>query len=374
MARKNDRRILSGVAVILCIVLFCAQDNTVQAQIKGRMKTYTISGSVGLSGVLMKGLPGDPVITDQNGFYNKVVDYGWKGTVTPSMEGYSFEPPNKTYSKVTSDQSQDFTAKVIQFVISGKTDMEGVVMNGLPSNPITGGDGSYKAVVDYGWSGAVMPTKEGYIFTPPQKQYSDVKRDQINQNYKGALITFTISGYAGADGVVMNGLPGNPVSRKDGNYSATVVFGFSGTVTPTKEGYTFDPPEMQYTDIIGAQTNQNYTAVISTFTISGTAGMEGVEMKGLPGDPVTDENGYYIAAVDYAWSGTVTPTKAGYTFKPATISYSRVIIERDDQNYIPTLITLTIAGTTGLDGVVMEGLPGNPVTSGGGLYLSLIHI
>jgi len=369
MARKNDRRILSGVAIILCIVLFCAPDSSVQAQIKGRKKTYTISGSVGLSGVVMKGLglPGDPVITDQNGFYSKVVDWGWKGTVTPSMEGYTFEPPNKTYTKVTSDQSQDFTAKVITFIISGKTD-EGVVMNGLPGDPITGSDGVYSAIVNYNWSGTVMPTKEGYIFTPPQKSYTSVKRDQINHNYKGALITFTISGYAGAEGVEMKGLPGNPVSRKDGSYSATVVFGFSDTVTPTKEGYTFDPPEMQYTDLIGAQTNQNYTAVISTFTISGTAGMEGVEMKGLPDDPVTDENGYYSATVDYAWSGTVRPTKAGYTFKPATMSYSRVISERDDQSYSPTLITLTIAGTTGMDGVVMEGLPDNPVTSGGGLY------
>jgi hypothetical protein len=373
MARKNNGRILSGVAIILCIVLFCAPDSSVQAQIKGRMKTYTISGSVGLSGVVMKGLPGDPVITDQNGYYDKVVDYGWKGTVTPSMEGYTFEPQNRTYSKVTSDQSgQDYTAIVITFTISGKTDMEGVVMNGLPGNPITGSDGIYSAIVNHNWSGMVMPSKEGYIFTPPQKQYTSVKRDQINQNYKGALITFTISGYAGAEGVVMKGLPGNPVSGKDGNYSATVEFNWSGTVTPTKEGYTFDPPEMQYTDLIGAQTNQSYTAVISTFTISGTAGMEGVEMKGLPGDPITNENGYYSATVDYAWSGTVRPTRAGYTFKPATMTYSRVISERDDQSYSPTLITLTISGTTALDGVVMEGLPGNPVTSGGGLYSATV--
>ena len=373
MARKNDGRILSGVAIILCIVLFCAPDTTVQAQIKGRMKTYTISGSVGLSGVEMKGLPEGPVITDQNGFYSATVNYGWKGTVTPSMEGYTFEPPNIAYSKITSDQSsQDYNAKVITFIISGKTDIEGVVMNGLPGNPITGSDGVYKAAVDYNWSGTVIPTKEGYIFTPPQKAYSPVNRDQINQNYTGALITFTISGYAGAEGIVMNGLPGNPVSSKDGLYSATVKFGWSGTVTPAKEGYTFDPPNMQYTDIINAQTNQNYTAEISTFTISGTAGMEGVEIKGLPGDPVTDENGYYSATVDYAWSGTVRAIKPGYTFEPATMSYSRVTSDRENQGYSPTMITLTISGTTGMDGVVMEGLPGNPVTSGGGKYSVIV--
>ncbi len=367
MARKNDRRILSSVAIILCIVLFCAPDTTVQAQIKGRMKTYTISGSIGLSGVEMKGLPEGPVIT-QNGFYSATVNYGWKGTVTPSMEGYTFEPPNITYSKITGDQSQDFTAEVITYIISGKTDIEGVLMNGLPGNPITGSDGVYKAAVDYNWSGTVIPTKEGYIFTPPQKPYSPVKRNQVNHNYTGALITFTISGYAGAEGIVMNGLPGNPVSRKDGLYSTTVKFGWSGTVTPTKEGYTFDPPNMQYTDLINGQTNENYTAEILTFTISGTAGMEDVEIKGLPGDPVTDENGYYSTTVDYAWSGTVRATKPGYTFLPASMSYSRVTSERENQSYSPKQITLTISGTTGMDGIVMEGLPGNPVTSGGGKY------
>jgi type II secretory pathway component GspD/PulD (secretin) len=370
MARKNNGRILSGGVLLICIALFCPPDTSVQAAIKGRMITYTISGSVGLSGVEMKGLPDGPVITDQNGFYSTTVDYGWKGTVTPSMEGYTFEPASRPYSKVTSDQSsQDYTAQVITFTISGKTDLDGVVMNGLPGNPITGSDGTYQATVEYGWSGTVIPTKEGYKFTPDQKPYTAIKNNQTNQNYKGVVITFAISGSAGAEGVVMKGLPGNVVSKRDGTYSATVDYGWSGTVTPTKEGYTFEPSTLEYSNLMGPQTNQMYTATISTFTISGTAGMDGVEMKGLPGAAVfTDATGYYSATVDYGWSGTVTPQKAGYTFEPATSSYSRIISNRDEQNYSPTLITLTISGSTGMEGVTMEGLPGNPVTSSGGLY------
>jgi len=40
----------------------------------------------------------------------------------------------------------------------------------------------------------------------------------------------------------------------------------------------------------------------------------GVVMNGLPGQPVTDENGCYGEIVDAGWLGTVVPEKAGYTF------------------------------------------------------------
>jgi hypothetical protein len=369
MARKNIGRVLSDGVIVLCVViLLCALNISVQAAIEGKAITYTISGSVpGLGGVTMKGLPNNPV-TDENGNYSDTVKYGWSGTVTPVKAGYTFEPANRSYPKVTSDQSnQDYTATLKTFVISGTTRMEGVVMNGLPGNPITGSDGTYRATVDYDWSGTVTPTKVGYIFTPASKPYSAVTRNQMNQDYRGTLITFTISGSAGVAGAVMNGLPGNPTTSANGIYSATVEYGWSGTVRPTKDGYTFEPEEMSYSDLIGAQANQDYTANVMTFTISGTAGMDGVEMQGLPGAAVfTDVSGYYSATIDYGWSGTVKPIKAGYTFEPATMNYTKLTSERTNQDYSPKVITLTISGSVGMEGVTMDGLPGNPVTGGGG--------
>jgi len=375
MARKNIGRVLSDGVIVLCIVIsLCALNISVQAAIEGKAITYTISGSVpGLSGVTMKGLPNNPV-TDENGYYSDTVKYSWNGTVTPEKDGYTFEPANRTYPKVTSDQSnQDYTATLKTFVITGTTRMEGVVMEGLPGNPITGSDGTYRAIVDYNWSGTVRPTKVGYIFTPTSKPYSAVTRDQMNQDYRGTLITFTISGSAGVEGALMNGLPGNPTSGVNGIYSATVEYGWSGTVRPTKDGYTFVPEELTYSDLIGAQANQDYTANVMTFTISGTAGMDGVEMNGLPGAAVfTDVSGYYSATVEYGWSGTVRPVKAGFTFEPATMNYTKLTSERTNQDYSPKVITLTISGSVGLDGVTMDGLPGNPVTSGGGLYSTTV--
>jgi hypothetical protein len=366
MARKKIGRILSGGAIVLCVFLFCTVD--VGAQFVAQEITYTISGSTGVSGVTMKGLPNQPV-TDENGFYTATVKYGWKGTVTPMKEGYNFEPRSKSYQEVTDNMNnEDYAGTPITFTISGKAGMEGVEMSGLPGNPITGSDGSYSATVEYGWKGTVTPIKEGYKFTPSNKGYPPVKSNKTTENYTVEPVTLIISGTTGLEGVVMNGLPDNPVTRKDGVYLVKVNYDWSGTVTPTKEGYDFEPVEQQYSNVIVDQTFQNYTATVLSFEISGTAGMEGVEMKGLPGNPVTDENGYYTVVVDYGFSGTITPTKAGYTFEPASMTYTKVNSERVDQSYRPTMITLTISGTTKMDGVEMNGLPGNPITGTDGSY------
>jgi hypothetical protein len=49
--------------------------------------------------------------TDQQGYYNLIVDYGWSGIVTPQKYGCVFEPSSRTYNLITTDISnQDFTA------------------------------------------------------------------------------------------------------------------------------------------------------------------------------------------------------------------------------------------------------------------------
>ncbi len=77
--------------------------------------TLAISGTITdgvnpVQGVGMNGLPGT-VTTDASGFYSGAVNYGWSGTVTPSLTGYTFIPVSRTYGSVTSSQAgQDFTA------------------------------------------------------------------------------------------------------------------------------------------------------------------------------------------------------------------------------------------------------------------------
>ncbi|MGB8285086.1 MAG: hypothetical protein WCE22_00040, partial [Candidatus Aquirickettsiella gammari] len=295
--------------------------------------TFTISGSTGIDGVTMNGLPGNP-ITSGGGLYSAAVPYDWSGSVTPEKAGYSFTPTSRVYTNVTENQSsQNYTAIQATFTISGNAGTSGVTMNGLPGNPVSDSQGAYTATVVYGWNGTVTPTKTGYTFTPASRAYTNVTTNQSEQNYTAAQTSFTISGSTGIDGVTMNGLPGNPVTSNGGLYSATVPYGWSGTVKPAKMGYTFTPKSRSYNNITASQSSQNYTAIQINFTISGNAGISGATMTGLPGAPVSNSRGTYSATVPYGWSGTVTPAKPGYVFTPTSRTYTNVTVNISKQNY-----------------------------------------
>jgi hypothetical protein len=61
--------------------------------------------------------------------------------------------------------------------------LAGVIINGLPGNPVTDANGFYTAKVGAGWSGTVAPIKEGYAFNPAERTYNNVKADQPSQEY-----------------------------------------------------------------------------------------------------------------------------------------------------------------------------------------------
>ncbi|TRZ90409.1 hypothetical protein D4R89_04395 [bacterium] len=81
-----------------------------QFKISGRVK----EDSVGLSGVTMTGLPGNPV-TDSSGNYSVSVENGWAGTVTPKKSGYAFTPASRKYPNVASAQAGQNYIAIIQF-------------------------------------------------------------------------------------------------------------------------------------------------------------------------------------------------------------------------------------------------------------------
>ncbi|MGB8657546.1 MAG: T9SS type A sorting domain-containing protein [Candidatus Zixiibacteriota bacterium] len=141
--------------------------------------------------------------------------------------------------------------------------IDSVTMSGLPGNPKTDSTGYYTATVDSGWSGTVKPAKTGYSFSPDSTSYTDIDSNQ-ETNYTGTFLTFTISGYVlnsdsvGVDSVLMSGLPGNPRTDTNGYYTATVDYGWSGTVTPTDSSCTFEPESRSYDSVTSNQTDQNY--------------------------------------------------------------------------------------------------------------------
>ncbi|MHB0998294.1 MAG: hypothetical protein ACYC27_03530 [Armatimonadota bacterium] len=127
-----------------------------------------------------------------------------------------------------------------------------------------------------------------------------------------------------------------------GDYSNTVVDPVNDTDMWTIQEYAAAPSG-------GIDRFASWWGMIKlSFTISGYvrtpngSGMAGVTLNGLPGNPVTDAAGFYSATVDFDSSGTVTPSKTGYTFSPASTSYSNVTsdLSQDYTGYRPLTVTI----------------------------------
>jgi hypothetical protein len=76
--------------------------------------------------------------------------------------------------------------------------------------------------------------------------------------------SLTISGNAGAEGVTLSYIDGTAktaTSGPDGNYSLVVSYGWSGTITPSLDGYTFAPVNRSYTNVTVGQPGEDYEAV-----------------------------------------------------------------------------------------------------------------
>ena len=143
----------------------------------------------------------------------------------------------------------------------------------------------------------------------------------------------------GLASVTLAGLPGNPVTNAGGYYSATVAFGFSGTVTPLRTGWVFNPPDRSYVHLEGDCSGNDYLGRRATFTISGRVtdehgmSLAGVVLNGFAGRVVTDIGGNYAASVDYGFSGNVAPLAVGYAFTPTGRAYRNVLASRTADDY-----------------------------------------
>ncbi len=252
-----------------------------------------------------------------------------------------------------------------------------VAMSGFSgTGPVTGGDGFYSASLEFGWSGSVVPVKNGYDFTPSSRTYSNLMSNRSGQDYTGERQVYEIGGYvrtgdgAVMEGVLLNGLPGGPVTGEDGFYSAEIGHGWSGTVEPEKAGYEFDPPSRTYTHVTADLAEENYTGAVLTYEISGHVrscgdiGHGGVLLSGLPGDPVTGEDGFFSAEVEHGWSGTAEPQLSGYVFEPAERGYNNVTTDHEEQDFgIFTDLQHRINKALATGETVVEVPPGNYTAS-----------
>ena len=154
---------------------------------------------------------------------------------------------------------------------------------------------------------------------------------------------YTISGNVGvADATLsyQNQISMTTTANSLGNYAFPVDDGWSGQVTPSKLGYSFSPVSKDYSSAPGPVTSnlngENYTATRTGYVISGSTGVADTTLNYTDGGPssvIADDSGNYAFAVSLNWSGTVTPSKAGYRFSPASKPYTNLTVDQPAQNY-----------------------------------------
>lgn len=328
--------------------------------------SYSISGYVrdgsgnGVSGVALVFSPGGSASTDSSGFYSRQITGEWSGTVTPYKFGYNFNPTSRTYSNAASNQTnQNFTAIPKEGpVISGFVRDESgtgissvtITFSNGAGNATTGGGGNYSHQVPYNWSGSITPTKSLYTFTPPSEDLQNLQHD-ADVNFTGTLSSGpVISGYiAGPTGhgiggvtVIFDNGGGSATTNSWGYYQQEVPYNWSGTANPSKPDYLFTPASRSYWTLEANKSNQHYTGyppdipAVSGFIRRESGDGHGgitVNFSNGGGSAITDLNGFYIRLLPAGWSGTATPSFAGYVFLPASRSFSDVNVHETDQDF-----------------------------------------
>ncbi len=102
----------------------------------------------------------------------------------------------------------------------------------------------------------------------------------------------------------------------------------------------------------------SFTTTPTVYTISGNAGAGGAALTYSDGGPVTalaDGNGDYSLVVSPNWSGAVTPSRAGYIFLPASLSYSTVTADQPGKDYTAhLLLSRSFQSVASQDGWILE--------------------
>ncbi|MBI4775612.1 MAG: carboxypeptidase regulatory-like domain-containing protein, partial [Deltaproteobacteria bacterium] len=164
-------------------------------------ETVTVSGTVSgpadtpLAGVTVEFSQFGSTSTDTSGRYAMELPSGWTGTVTPLMEGHSFEPPVRSYENLTEIRTnQDFQAAGVQphepVIITGTVRLSGDPLGGVTiqfagqGSATTGVGGEYAMEVPYEWSGSATPMSGEYSFEPTFRIYDNLTVNQTSQDFE----------------------------------------------------------------------------------------------------------------------------------------------------------------------------------------------
>lgn len=89
-----------------------------------------------------------------------------------------------------------------------------------------------------------------YFENPNIVEVSGYVKDGSDVGINGVTITFSNDG-------------GTVITNSSGFYKKEVIYGYTGTATPSLTGWTFNPGSFSYSDIINNQKNKNYIGTLN---------------------------------------------------------------------------------------------------------------
>ena len=121
------------------------------------------------------------------------------------------------------------------------------------------------------------------------------------------------------------------ITKANGYYSFLVPEGGDYTITPFKSGYTFNPTSAGVYNIQAPET-RDFTTLIPNDSIRGVVTLKGSPLSGvtlsITGDTtLTDTsraNGSFSFLVQREGNYTITPSKDGFIFSPATRTFNEI--------------------------------------------------
>ena len=234
---------------------------------------------------------------------------------------------------------------------SSGTGIAGVTVSDGTRNAVTDNTGSYTLSAVPVGNYTLTPTKSGYSFTPTTSNLI-VAGNLSGQNFTGTLITYSVSGRIvdsssnALVGVTVTDGTRTALTDASGIYTLTGVLPGSYTLTPTKIGYSFTPTTSNLT-VADNLSGQNFTGTLLTYSVSGrivdssSNALVGVTVTDGTRTALTDASGIYTLTGVLPGSYTLTPTKSGYSFTPATRSATVVAGNLPGQDFTATLLETT---------------------------------
>ncbi|MEI7832864.1 MAG: carboxypeptidase regulatory-like domain-containing protein [bacterium] len=233
----------------------------------------------------------------------------------------------------------------------------------------TDGDGNFSIENVPAGSYSLIPSKEGYSFSPEIIAVEVVDSDVYDVYFEVTeRPVYTISGQITFNG---SGLADVTVEDDSGTYSTTTDYDGNYvledvavgnyTIVPSLDYYTFSPENINLDVVDGEVLNQNFEA-FRTFAFSGWVTLDG---SGLEGVTISDESQSYSATTDadgyyeinevQPGSYTFTPSLEGYTFDPKDITVELKDSDMTDQNF-EAYQGYAISGQVTFEGAGLEGV------------------